>query len=239
MYIISKQKDYYDGVVGTVGIDKTIVYEREIVEITDNKKLPTEFRHHHWTDRRENQFLNVCRADIDKDKTKKYVNSHGFIVGFCGKLYLGWKLDYEANGWNTETGEPVVITKTDFVYGYDEGRKYLKADYWRSNLDDDVKYVMNYDPIEIFRKFKTPIFVYDHDSRSPRIDVPLIINANLKEYEFAKVVDAFTAFTELQMFISGVLGTGEKELIEIEDRYKIGQHGFDKWSFRRMPSKKK
>ncbi len=37
MFIISKKKDYYDGVVGTVGIDKTLVYNRETVEIEENK----------------------------------------------------------------------------------------------------------------------------------------------------------------------------------------------------------
>ena len=31
MYIIAKNKDYYDGVAGTMGIDKTIVYERNTV----------------------------------------------------------------------------------------------------------------------------------------------------------------------------------------------------------------
>ena len=57
--------------------------------------------------------------------------------------------------------------------------------------------------------------------------------------EFYKVIDAFTAFQEISMFIGGVLGIGEKEIVEIEDKYKIGQHGFDKWSFRKEPSKKK
>ena len=93
---------------------------------------------------------------------------------------------------------------------------------------------MNYDPINLFRESKTPIFVYD----TYRRDDAFIINPILKDYEFYKVVDAFTAFTELQMFISGVLGVGEKEIVEIEDKYKIGQHGFDKWSFRKEPQKK-
>ena len=52
-------------------------------------------------------------------------------------------------------------------------------------------------------------------------------------------MDTFTAFQEIQMYISGVLGTGEKEIIEVEDKYKIPQHGFNKWSFRREPTKKK
>jgi len=238
MYIIAKNKDYYDGVVGTVGMDKTIVYERSPVEIEDNKELPKEFRDYHWTDRRENRFLKICRADIDKGKTKKYIDSRGFIVGFCGKLYLGWKFEYEVKE-RDDFGLIVDVIKTDIIYGYDEAKKYLKTEYWKSNLDDDVKYFETYDPIKLFRKYKTPAFVFDSDGRILKNSTIFIINPILKDYKFAKVIDAFTAFTELQMFISGVLGTGEKEIIEIEDKYKIGQHGFDKWSFRREPSKNK
>ena len=39
------------------------------------------------------------------------------------------------------------------------------------------------------------------------------------------------------MFISGVLGNKEKEIVQVEDKYKIAQHGFDKWSFRKEPEK--
>lgn len=232
MYIISKHKDYYDGVVGTVGMDKTIVYERETIEITDNNKIPKPFKvkRYSWDDR--NPFLGVCRANVDHKKNKKYEEVRGFIVGFCGKLYLGWKFDYKENEWG-ELGYVDVI-KTDIIYGYKNAKEFLKSDYWRSNLDDDIKYVMNYDPIDLFREFKTPIFVYD----TYRRDDAFIINPTLKDYEFYKVIDAFTAFTELQMFIGGVLGIGEKEIVEIEDKYKIGQHGFDKWSFRREPQNK-
>ena len=238
MYIISKNKDYYDGVVGSVGMDKTIVYERTTDEIIENHKMPDEFNGKKYSWDKTSPFLSVCGVDVDK-KNKKYSDVHGFIVGFCGKLYLGWKFDYKIKVWNNEYHEYREDIKTDFIYGYENAKKYLKANYWRSNLGDDVKYVMNYDPINLFRKNKTPIFIYDGDKRSPRNSSVFIINPILKEYEFYKVMDSFTAFTELQMFIGGVLGIGEKEIVEIDDKYKIPQHGFDKWSFRRMPSKKK
>jgi len=238
MYIISKNKDYYDGVVGSVGMDKTIVYEREIVEITSNEEMPKSFKHKRYSWNENNPFLNVCRANVDHKKTNhNYDDVRGFIVGFCGKLYLGWKFDYKVKVWD-EDGKIVEVTKTDIVYDYDNAKEFLKADYWRSNLSDDINYIMNYNPIDLFRDFKTPIFVYDSDSRRPRIEPAFIINPILKDYEFYKVVDAFTAFTELQMFIGGVLGVGEKEIVEVEDKYKIAQHGFDKWSFRREPQNK-
>lgn len=237
MYIISKNKDYYDGVVGSVGMDKTIVYERETIEIDDSKKMLKEFQHHrNWNDRRENRFLNISYANTD---SIKYEKNNFFIVGFCGKLYLGWKFHYKVNVWDEEISKIGIKWKTDIIYGFENAKKFIKTSYWRSNLKDDVEYVINYDPINMFRELKSPIFIYDGDKSKPRGKDAMIINPILKEWEFYKVVDAFTAFTELQMFIGGVLGIGEKEIVEIEDKYKIPQHGFDKWSFRREPSKKK
>lgn len=60
----------------------------------------------------------------------------------------------------------------------------------------------------------------------------------LKEYEFFKVLDAFGAFQELSMYISGVLGGTAPEMVEISDADRIHKHGFDKWSFRKPPEKK-
>lgn len=234
MYIIAKNKDYYDGVVGTVGIDKTLVYERNTVEIEDSKKMLKEFQaFRNWNDRRENRFLNIGYAQID---SKKYETSNFFLVGFCGKLYLGWKFEYKVKGWDKD-GKIIEIIKTDIIYGYEKAKKHIKTSFWHGNLDNDVEYVMKYDPINMFRELKSPVFIYDSDSRSPRKSSVLIINPILKEWEFYKVVDSFTAFQEISMFIGGVLGIGEKEIVEIEDKYKIPQHGFDKWSFRREPSK--
>jgi hypothetical protein len=242
MYIISKHKDYYDGVVGSVGIDKTLVYERETIEITENKLMLKEFqsnrRNRGWMgNNRDNPFLNIGYADIDSKKTKKYVDKDFFIVGFCGKLYLGWKLYYKVEE-RSVLGLMKDVTKTDIVYDYENVKEFIRESYWRGNLKDDVKYVMSYDPINMFRELNAPIFIYDSERRRPRTNDALFINPILKDYEFYKVVDAFTAFTELQMFMGGVLGVGEKEIVEIEDKYKIGQHGFDKWSFRKEPEKK-
>ena len=99
MYIIAKNKDYYDGVVGSVGMDKTLVYERSIEEITDRKKMLKEFqlRKTGWRDR-DNNFLSIGYADVKnkhRKKSHKYDSCRSFIVGFCGKLYLGWFFYYK------------------------------------------------------------------------------------------------------------------------------------------------
>jgi len=241
MLIIGKNKDYYDGVVGTMGIDKTIVYVRTTIEEENCEKFPKEFRcGKHYRDE-GSKFLDLCHYSIDSKKSKKYEVKDIFFIGFCGKIYIGWKFYYTVGkGLNKKL-------KCDIIYDIDLAKKYIRDDRWGSNnLNDSLNYVNNYNPIEIFREHNTPIFVYD--SNVNRVDSDeyyssnygkFIVNPVLKEYEFYKVLDTFTTFQEIQMFISGVLGTGNKEIIEVEDKYKITQHGFDKWSFRREPSKRK
>jgi len=241
MLILGKNRDYYDGVVGTMGIDKTIVYNRHTVENDDCKKFPKEFKCKlHYSDD-ESKFIDLCSYGIDSDKTKKYKEVDVFFIGFCGKIYIGWKFYYLiGNGIHEKM-------KYDIVYDIDVAKKYIKDNRWGSgNLNDILNHIKNYNPIELFRENNTPIFIYD--SHIDRIDLDkyygsnnqrFIINPVLKEYKFYKVFDTFSAFQEIQMFISGVLGSNEKDIIEVEDKYKIAQHGFNKWSFRREPSKKK
>lgn len=233
MYIISKKKDYYDGVVGTMGIDKTIVYDREIKILDDYYEFPKEFQPNRtYNIRWKNQFLNLNSHSAYKNS--KYPEYSSFIVGFCGKLYMGWKLYRENNNL------PFPDLITDITYDYELLKKYIKSVGWGCNLDDDTEYVKTYNPIQIFRDLKSPIFIYDSDYNRTsinrhRTNSRFIVNPILNEYKFYTVIDSFTAFQEIQMFMGGVLGAGEKEIVEVADKYKIGQHGFDKWSFRREP----
>ena len=89
--------------------------------------------------------------------------------------------------------------------------------------------------MDIFVKYNTPIFVY-YCSNSSEI----ILNPKLIDIKFTDLFDAFTAFQEIEMFISGVLANNEKPLSIIDEKYRQQQRGFDKWSFRNPdPPKRK
>lgn len=240
MYIISKHKDYYDGVVQSVGIDKTIVYGRSPLGIKATE-YPKPFKIEKKRFGNVNSFTNISFAIT---KESKYDKAILFIIGFCGKLYLGWRLLYKVKEYDYDLGCHREVDKYDIVYGYKNVKHIFRESYFGNKPDNEIKYIEDYDPINIFRELKAPVFVYNssnegvvryHDDR----DKILVVNPILKDYEFYKVIDPVTAFQELQMFISGVLGIGEKEIIEVEDKYKIGQHGFDKHSFRKEPGQKK
>jgi hypothetical protein len=232
MLIISKHKDYYDGVVGTTGVDKTIVFERTLKEIEDWKKFPKSFqRKSRWND--NNQLIQ--RFSYSNNSTK-YTDASHFIVGFCGKLYLGFKMIYEKP--NTLFKDTIV----DITYDVEEFKTHFNQRWSFADFDEFIEYIKNYDCINIHRELNTPIFLLDMNflNSAYRSRERFVINPILKDYQFYKVFDTFTAFQEIQMYISGVLGVGENPVIEISDKDKITQHGFDpKWSFRKPPSKNK
>lgn len=244
MYIIAKknEKDYYDGVAGTTGIDKTVVYQREIIEL-DEDRMPEFFRKRgsFWKKHNENPFRQLGYHRLKKEFRNVCDEQAYFIVGFCGRLYIGWKLYREID---KTTGK----ISTEFTYDIDYMKSILEEKSWHGSLEDSINYIRNFDAIQIFRDLNAPVFVYDGDygrcyiqrNFSNHHKANFIINALLKDYEFFKVVESFHAFQEIQMFMGGVLGKGEKEIIEVADKYKITQHGFDyKWSFRKEPKNKK
>jgi hypothetical protein len=244
MYIIDKKKkDYYDGVVGTMGVDKEIVYERKTIETNKEEEFPKEFQRLKGGSIfcNENHFRNLYFYSPKKES--KYDEADAFIVGFCGNLYPGFRFLKRKRINNQYTDSDSFIS--NIIYNEKKIKKHLENKHWGRILEDDLNYIRNYNAMHIFREYNTPAFIFDlnHDRVSLRInhnDEMFIVNPLLKDYKFYKVFDSFRAFQEIQMFISGVLGIGEKQTIEISDKDKIEQHGYDKkWSFRREPTKKK
>lgn len=243
MYIISKNKDYYDGVAGTTGVDKTIVFERKEEVFEDRTKFPKPFALNkngltYWKTR--NPFYDISHYDLKKE-VRKYDNCSTFIVGFCGKLYVGWKFRYHNPERRNQFDYNIPEYLIDVVYDFNEALKFLEDKNWRTNIFDNYDSIVKYDALNVFRKLNVPYFIFDVNSlitkHKYKCEPKFIMNPILRDYEFYKVFDTYSAFQEIQMFISGVLGTGEKNIVEVEDKYKIGQHGFDKWSFRRESTK--
>lgn len=63
----------------------------------------------------------------------------------------------------------------------------------------------------------------------------VIINPPLKPKQFFKVMDAYAAYGELDMWICGTLAFPQNEMVMLDDKSLIAKHGFDKWSFRKQP----
>ena len=87
-------------------------------------------------------------------------------------------------------------------------------------------------------RYRISIAIYDEgDSRArdeKRKPLWKIDSTGLKEIGFATVLDSYTAFQELSMWVGGVLPRNPHPMVEItDDKIKVAKHGMDKWSFRK------
>jgi hypothetical protein len=210
MYILSKIHDYYDSAVGE-GIDKTIIYQRNPVTI---KETPEYGIKTGWSG------LRIYGSGMGRYPESDW--EEWFTVGFCGKVYLGLMV-HRQNSYSFYYGEDCLIPFQNI------------KDTWRNgNLKDTKEYIRQLHGKEFpdfFFKYETPIFYYG--PTDGEVKNVCTINDRLKDVQFYKVKDSYTAFQEIQSFISGVLGTNRDPVSVPTDKEKILSHGFDtKWSFR-------
>jgi len=240
MLIVSKFHDYYDSSMGVHGIDKTIVYERHTKMKHFNKHGDTV----DW-DKKNSVF------DIFEEKYKanfgqryrpgilSYDDNHNgeyFIVGFCGYTYLGFR-------YKPYLKDPIYYYGEDILKFFNRYKKRrLHKNPSKSDLNNisiqfnKVKNWINLihgaEVIEQFREYNTPIFIEMKNA--------IEINPKLLDWRFVDVFSSYAAFQLIQSFISGVLGTNENKVLDVDEKHRIAQHGMDKWSFRNPdPPKRK
>ena len=203
MLILSKFHDYYDTAIA-FGVDKTIIYRRKTEVVVDGNGY-------------------FCESHI-YIKNKRYIYTK-LIIGFAGVMY------------------PVIMVDNQYFYNKEDLLKHaadnkipLQTKWWDSlsrfpytitALNDFFLHDKHEECKEIFIKYKSPIFVYTKGNKYT------IINPCLKEYGFVKIKDPFTAFQDIMQYISGVLGVGEPNIIEISNEDMRDKKGFDKWSFKK------
>ena len=225
MKIHGGKKDYWDTALG-YGVDPTLHYNRKEKELDyGNLKaaLPTELT----------RFLdhNAGCGSWHRNIVDR------FVIGFCGRIFPCIYVERAlfARGpleihylYDAENAIQVLDLKdldhSSWFRRHWRGMDPLKAKefYSFTNSVHD----------EIFAEINAPIFTLKTKNGRDHI---ISTNPNLKELQFYKIVDSFTAFQEIAMYLSNQLVRRDKP-DEIADKYKISQHGFDPtYSFRKRP----
>jgi hypothetical protein len=241
MRIISKFKDYYDGAL-RFGQDSTIVFVR------DNQHLDPKLPEYEVL-RKELPRFNIGT----KTKGKTTISFSPVVAVFCGKTYRGFKLK------RTTAGEPpfgIADVEVKVFYNLPELEAYLAlyemkiaADrryFWQVernglNLQEFLGAQGTTELMDfcIANRFVTLTYSersdYDYNHSSPR--EYWSANGKMSDVQFFKVFDAYSCYQELDMFISGTLPQSTAMPIEIADKDRIAQHGFDKYSFRKPKQK--
>lgn len=209
MRIISKFHDFYDSIQRT-GMDREVVYVRETKEITINQ---------------------VSKIILDRYSSGWSTSMR--YLGFCGHIYKCYVLTHanEDNKYFWDFDEfKAEAMRLQAASSYDFGRRWWKSSYDQFNEEDPSKL------IELFHEHQVPIFEIRHSSE--RNKHKLILNPCLKEYKFQTLKDPYSTYQDIFQYVAGVLNSRENKMVEISDEDKIHKHGFDKWSFRKMPNKK-
>lgn len=232
MRIISNFHDYYD-TVRMYGIDPQLIYERLQKELELTIGHHSEYNYWRW------------EAQPQADE---------LTVGFCGILYGCLRMWQSGPGIDKNVSFLYTVEQVDeFVAANFKKRviehyhtpqpKRGKGKWWRYKGDG----LKRYQVVEFFDKYNqqseahtkffldhhTPVFI----SGYPR-EEQTIINGCLKDVQFFKVFDAYTAYQELAMYL-GNMGSPEKALVEIADEDMAACKGYDEWSFRKLPGGKK
>lgn len=234
MKIYSGFYDYYDNAVGHDS-DDTINYRRERREISLAETRTGQIE----------ELLSIVDSMpfiYRKRRRKSYgVTVHRLTVAFCGRAYPLYEYadqyytSINALISNVESGAAVSEETQRFkqllpTFREEEGSFYRPYTFsekgwerWLSNFSSKISDgpFIHYDaPVILVRR--------RHESRSPEIE----INPPLEPLGFASIVDPFTAYQELSMYIGNNLAKQEDpNLIRSQEAIR-DSHGFDGMSFK-------
>ena len=237
MRIISKEHDYYDS-SASFGIDPSCIYNR--------KSEAHELKDH---DQYRKYMIRSDRPDLFAASTTKH-EFKKILIGFCGEIYPLVMVQQASDGVTFENGRFTDPKKYDPLFFYDDSIIDYRGNLYKTDQTNrmyrywDKKEYDNFFDKNIwnqyknyFVEYKAPVFMVEYQRDGHK--TVLTTNVILKDLEFYRIKDAPTAFQEVFMFISGVLGVNENPIVEISDKVKAQQKGHDgKYSFRQPPSNK-
>lgn len=220
MRIISSFKDYYDGVMRT-GMDREVVYVREQTKVDLGRDFDPGFSTKH---------------------TGSYHKVETLFLGYCGQIYRVYVVESTRTlyqNWRYVTYDYEEFKTIMMEHGFASKYEFSENRWWPGSYQKFRDYDTN-KMNDLFHKFQTPLFVVTnvHTYRAPD-KTTLHLGPSLKELEFQRVKDAYTAYQDIFQYVAGTLNKPENGMVTISDKDKIHKHGFDKWSFRKMPTKKK
>lgn len=233
MRILSNKKDYYDS-ASVYGIDKAHTFVRNIGEEYTETTIPYGL-HSFW--------IPSTTYGKNEQATKKTPNYKPFILGFCGKLYIGWRIWWYKKTYETpfeKKFEEITYNKKDIIKVIEKSYKDTKYELRKL----EYFYQETHEKLfpEIFHNEKTAYFVAElsglgkfqkRDGKDLGI-IEIIHTPLLKDYNVATLINPVTAFQEIDMFLFGVLGLNEKEIDEVDEKYRMAARGMDKTSFRQL-----
>lgn len=235
MRIISDFHDYYD-VCQSHGQDQTLMYRRD----------------------GRTEEIAVYTFPMVRDRWWSWdkLRPESIVVGFCGKIYPivripdfvspDYKEHYCLSADEVAQAVAMLLHKkqyAEYMEPLPRRRQWRKpAANTRVRVEEFFEKVAEQQDkhTKLFEKWEAPIFLADaHKVKVTGLrHIPIEINPCLRSVEFYRVIDPYTAYQELAMYL-GKQAQPEKPIPDVPDKVMVGAKGFDKWSFRKPPSKRR
>ncbi|GIU69179.1 MAG: hypothetical protein KatS3mg002_0415 [Candidatus Woesearchaeota archaeon] len=246
MIINSNFHDYYDVAMKHI-VDKDIVYHRvnKGNEKCYSKKEPPMYGEYI-------QFPREIEFKILDRHNMYYSNFFHFLIGFCGNIYplvlvrktipgpdvYAYDIDTLEKAINIKENSPKFIEEFYKIPRFAYNLKYTDYQFYRDFYFNPktFNFLKNY-----FQIYNTPIFVLESFHRDDQhyqiihnqIKCKLSLHRRLDDFMFYTVKDTFSAYQEISMYISGVLGNNTILQENIPDEIMRDMKGFNDWSFKR------
>lgn len=215
MRIISDFHDYYDSAMA-YGADEEVVYVRKTKDIVD----PNDYQ------LGGGEYVpQLGRGSLPR---LAYIGFCGWIIPAVNqyvyrdarKLWGSWEWCYSL--------EEIEAVRPRGKDGKDP---------WSAE-EAAVFEVGKYKNLQLFRDYNCPVFLaiperYHYRRNMRELDKVVKLNQPLGEMNFARVFDPFSAYQEIEMFLSGVLGWPGNATAEVADKHRFEGHGYNKESFRK------
>lgn len=223
-------KDYYDFVM-SYGHDDRTCFIRNNTELDVPSKNESEV----------SRILKIVGLKHQRPNISSYFSDglfHRIFVIFCGKIYTGIRVHYRHKRHESENNRIV-----EFFWDINKFKEFINENKINKspmiNLtnefisgkqvnQDDFDFLINNNYVIL--NSDPPIYLL--------IDNKIIINTHkLSDIKFYNVIEAHSAFQEIEMFLSAISSYAEHNLNNVPDIYRFSKKGFDKWSFRNKPKK--
>jgi hypothetical protein len=200
------------------GVDQSLLYVRneEVVSLPDHQRFP--YFVHDWIGN---------------------VTVYTHVIGFCGKIYPCLQIRSRFCHTPESVDEVLKEVLSDHQFeSYTRDEQYFglagfltKQKGVRRFFEECKKKESDY--TKYFEDKRCPIFV----ATKMRNRWEVAYNALLNRLEFYRVFDPFRAFQEVRMFMSN-MAMPEKPLPQLDDVTLAESKGYNKWSFRKEPTKR-
>ncbi len=251
MRIKSDFHDYYDS-AQSFGQDQSLIYLRKKIDFPVSSALKT-------------KKLPFSLPNVDRDRGftrpgELPTGMHFYVIGVAGKIYpcfeLYWRYAYHDREWTSKDCEAFCYSLADIDKAIKtKCNKEAQDTFNELMLKKSKRYYRRYGISMRRAEFEAFFDEWDREDQSAKIQVLfeqypvwalearhdgwyVCYNCSLKEYKFFKVKDTVTAYQEIAMFLGG-LATPQKPIPVPSDKDMVGIKGFDKFSFRKEPTKKK